>query len=127
MAGSGFKPEPAKKIMPDSRAQMIATCASTATRHGRVTRAVHARSQEIAMSSFYDELCEKLKKDPRLTKRGGARYDLGLLLFNARDSLRELWDAADSEVAEVRKKGHQPSPRLEAAVEELRPIFGGRS
>ena len=79
------------------------------------------------MSSLYDELSEKLKKDPRLTKRGGARYDLSLLLFNARDSLRELWDAADIEVTEARRAGDQPSKLLEAAVEKLRPIFGERS
>ena len=47
------------------------------------------------MSSLYDDLSEKLKKDPRRTKVDGARYDLSLLLFNARDSLRELWDAAE--------------------------------
>ena len=79
------------------------------------------------MSSLYDDLCEKLKKDPRLTKRGGARYDLSLLLFNAGDSLRELWEAADSEVTEAGSKGHRPSKRLEAAIEKLRPIFGKRS
>ena len=79
------------------------------------------------MSSLYDDLSEKLKKDPRLTKRGGARYDLGLLLFNARDSLRELWDAADIQVTEAKSEGRYPSERLEAAVEKLRPIFGERS
>ena len=79
------------------------------------------------MSSLYDDLSEKLRKDPRLTKRGGARYDLGLLLFNARDSLRELWDAANIEVTEARSKGYHPSELLEAAVEKLRPIFGDRS
>ena len=79
------------------------------------------------MSSLYDELSEKLKKDPRLTKRGGARFDLSLLLFNARDSLRALWDAADIEVTEARSEGRPPSELLEAAVEKLRPIFGERS
>lgn len=79
------------------------------------------------MSSLYDELCEKLKKDPRLTKRGGARYDLSLLLFNDRDSLRELWAAADIEVTTAMSEGHHPSDPLEAAVEKLRPIFGERS
>ena len=79
------------------------------------------------MSSLYDELSEKLNKDPRLTKRGGARYDLSLLLFNARDSLRELWDTADREVAQAKSEGHHPSELLEAAVEKLRPIFGERS
>ena len=80
-----------------------------------------------SMSSLYDELAEKLRKDPRLTKRGGARFDLSLLLFNARDSLRELWDTADIEVTKARSEGHPPSERLEAAVEQLRPIFGERS
>ena len=79
------------------------------------------------MSSLYDELSEKLKKDPRLTKRGGARFDLSLLLFNARDSLRELWDAANIEVTGAKSEGDQPSELLEAAVEKLRPIFGERS
>ena len=79
------------------------------------------------MSSLYDELSEKLKQDPRLTKRGGARYDLSLLLFNARDSLRELWDAANIEVTGAKSEGDQPSELLEAAVEKLRPIFGERS
>ena len=76
------------------------------------------------MSSLYDDLCEKLKKDPRLTKRGGPRFDISLLLFNARDSLRELWEAADTDLTEARREGHHPSERLEAAVEKLRPIFG---
>jgi hypothetical protein len=79
------------------------------------------------MSSLYDDLSEKLNKDPRLTKRGGARYDLGLLLFNARDSLRELWDAADRQVIEAKSEGYHPSERLQAAVEKLRPIFGEMS
>jgi len=43
------------------------------------------------MASLYDDLSRRLEQDPRLTKRGGARPDLGLLLFNAHDSLNELW------------------------------------
>jgi hypothetical protein len=78
------------------------------------------------MSSLYDDLSEKLKQDPRLTKKGGARYDIGLLLFNARDSLRELWEAADIEVTQSKSQGHHPSERLEAAVDKLRPLFGER-
>jgi hypothetical protein len=78
------------------------------------------------MGSLYDDLSEKLIKDPRLAKRGGARYDLGLLLFNARDSLRELWDAADNEITEAKRKSYHPSDLLETAVEKLRPIFGER-
>ena len=79
------------------------------------------------MSSLYDDLSEKLKKDPRLTKRGGARYDLSLLLFNARDSLRELWEAANFEVTKAKREGHHPSELLESSVEKLRPIFSDRS
>ena len=79
------------------------------------------------MISLYDDLSAKLKKDPRVTKRGGARYDIGLLLFNARDSLRELWDAAEIEVTKAKKEDYYPAELLEAAVEKLRPIFGERS
>ncbi len=78
------------------------------------------------MNSLYDELAEKLKKDPRLTKPSVARFDLGLLLFNSGDALRELWVAADGELAAARQEGRPPSARLEAAVEKLRPIFGER-
>ena len=78
------------------------------------------------MTSLYDDLSEKLKKDPRLTKKGGARFDLSLLLFNARDSLRELWDAAESQVTKAKREGYPPSELLQAAVEKLRPIFGER-
>jgi len=76
------------------------------------------------MSSIYDELSEKLKKDPRLTKTGGARYDLGLLLFNARDNLRDLWAAADRCV-QSRDAGNLGA--LREAVEKLRPLFGART
>lgn len=79
------------------------------------------------MNSLYEDLTEKLRKDPRLSKRGGARYDLSLLLFNARESVRELWDAAESELAAARSEARRPSESLEAAVEKLRPIFGERS
>ena len=78
------------------------------------------------MNSIYDDLSEKLKKDPRLIKKGGARVDLSLLLFNARESFRELWLAADHEVAKARREGLRPSESLESAVEKLRPIFGER-
>ena len=78
------------------------------------------------MKSLYDELMDKLKQDPRLTKPSVARFDLGLLLFNAGDALRELWIAAEVELATERQEGRTPSPQLEAAVEKLRPIFGAR-
>jgi hypothetical protein len=76
------------------------------------------------MSSLYDDLSKKLEEDPRLTKRGGPRYDLTLLLFNAREALRELWDAAENQVTEAKREGHPTPERLAAAVEKLRPIFG---
>lgn len=79
------------------------------------------------MTSLYDDLSEKLQKDPRLTKRGGPRVDLSLLLFNARDALHDLWVAADREVTHALNDGRVPSPSLEAAVEKLRPIFGERN
>jgi hypothetical protein len=75
------------------------------------------------MRSFYDDLSEKLKQDPRLTKHGGARFDLSLLLFNARESLHELWVAADRYL-----QSHDGAALvdLQDAVEKLRPIFGER-
>jgi hypothetical protein len=79
------------------------------------------------VNSLFDDLSEKLERDPRLTKRGGPRVDLSLLLFNARDSLRDLWDAADAEVAAAESHGRQPSERLQAAVEALRAVFGERA
>ncbi len=75
------------------------------------------------MSSLYDELSEKLARDPRLTRRGGARYDLGLLLFNARDALYQLWRAADRQVV---SGDARPSDDLRDVIEKLRPIFGDR-
>ena len=54
------------------------------------------------------------------------RFDLSLLLFNAGDSLRELWVAADGEIAAARQEGRTSSARLEAAVEKLRPFFRER-
>lgn len=79
------------------------------------------------MSSLFDELSEKLKQDPRLTRRGGPRFDLSLLLFNARESIHELWVAAEQEVTQARSQGQRPPEALEAAVEKLRPIFGERA
>ena len=76
------------------------------------------------MSSLYDDLAEKLAGDPRLTRRGGARYDLGLLLFDFREPLHELWEAADRSAA---SSGTEALERLQGAVEKLRPLFGERS
>ena len=71
--------------------------------------------------SLYEELTQKLQRDPRLTKRGGPRVDLSLLLFNAREDVRALWLAAEQEIG----GGQEPSA-LASAVEALRPIFGKR-
>jgi hypothetical protein len=79
------------------------------------------------MSTLYDELMQKVQKDPRLTKPSVARYDLSLLLFNAGSDLRDLWLAADAELAAAWQEGRQPSAQLEAAVTKLRPIFGERA
>ncbi len=76
------------------------------------------------MSSLYDDLSEKLKKDPRLTKKGGARYDLGLLLFNARDFLNELWETADRY---IRSRDTEALGDMHDAVEKLRQLFGEKS
>jgi hypothetical protein len=75
------------------------------------------------MPSLYDELNEKLKQDPRLTKRGGARYDLGMMLFDEREALHELWLAAERS---GRGGGADTLADLRAAVETLRPLFGER-
>lgn len=71
--------------------------------------------------SLYEELSEKLRRDPRLTKRGGPRVDLSLLLFNAREDVHALWRAAEQEVAAGRSAG-----ALAQALEALRPVFGAR-
>ena len=76
--------------------------------------------------SLYDELTEKLTKEPRLTKKGGPRVDLSLLLFNARADVHALWLAAEGEVARANAEGRPVPEILAAAVEQLKPIFGPR-
>jgi hypothetical protein len=76
--------------------------------------------------SLFDELTEKLQKDPRLTKKGGPRVDLSLLLFNARADVHALWLAAEGEVTRARREGRPAAEALVAAVEQLKPIFGAR-
>jgi hypothetical protein len=75
------------------------------------------------VSSLYDELAEKLRQAPRLTRRGGARADIGLLLFGARDELRELWAAAERC---LRSQDAAALGALGDAVEKLRPLYGER-
>ena len=76
------------------------------------------------MRSLFDDLTEKLNQDPRLTRRGGPRVDLSLFLFNNRESLRELWLAAD-------RAADSADPdallALRKAVDNLRSIFGERT
>ena len=76
------------------------------------------------MESLFDELSAKLAEDPRLSRRGGPRADLGLLMFNARDAVRDLWDAADRA---VRSGDARALEDLRTAAEALRPIFGERT
>lgn len=76
------------------------------------------------MKSVYDELSEKLEKDARLTKRGGPRVDIGLLLLSNRDALRDLWIAAERY---NRLHDTEASVALRDAVEKLCPLFGERS
>lgn len=75
------------------------------------------------MPSLYDELAEKLARDPRITKHSGARADLGLLMFNARDDVRELWVAAEAVVSAAPRGS---LGELAQAVDRLRPLFGER-
>ncbi|MGA2639715.1 MAG: hypothetical protein ABSG21_02280 [Spirochaetia bacterium] len=76
------------------------------------------------MNSLYDELSEKLKKDTRLTKRGGPRADIGLLLLSNRDALHDLWMAAERY---DRLHDTEALVALHNALEKLRPLFGERS
>lgn len=75
------------------------------------------------MQSIFDELSEKLARDPRVTKRGGPRIDLSVLLFNAREDIRDLWDAADRY---ARDRDQESLGHLADSVERLRPWFGSR-
>jgi hypothetical protein len=75
------------------------------------------------MPSLYDELSDKLKKDPRLTKNLIPRTDISLLLFNFRDDLRDLWIAADRSLD---SQDSEADGELRGAVEKLRPLFGDR-
>lgn len=71
------------------------------------------------MASLFDQLSDKIDEDPRVTKRGGARFDLTLLLFNARHAIRDLWLAADR----VASGDQSALGDLRSALDELRPIF----
>jgi hypothetical protein len=78
------------------------------------------------MSSLYDELSEKVARNAAVSKRGVSTFDLTLLMFNARDDVRDLWVAAEAELAAARAEEREPREDLATAVEKLRPIFGER-
>ncbi|MBN1154590.1 hypothetical protein JXB12_06660 [candidate division KSB1 bacterium] len=75
------------------------------------------------MISLFEELSAKLIKNPRLSSRSGARYDMILLLFNARDAIYELWKSADRylQTSDADALAH-----IQENVEKLRSIFGAR-
>ena len=76
------------------------------------------------MISLCDELLERIRQDPRVTKRGGARQDLGLLLFSRREELNELWKAAEREVL---NPSAEARAELGAALGRLKALFGERA
>lgn len=75
------------------------------------------------MKSVYDELSGKAERAASPTRRNGPRTDIGLLLMNYRDDLRDLWMAADSC---ARSLGEGAPEGLRAAIEKLRPFYGER-
>ncbi len=70
------------------------------------------------MTSIVDDLLEKIRRDPGVTKRGGARADLGMMLFAEREAINALWKAAAA--------CRGASEELDTAVEKLKPLFGER-
>ena len=82
-------------------------------------------SEEPSMKSVYDELADRLAKDPSLTRRSGPRQDIGILLFSERDAINALWKAAETVVADALVADGNVAG-LRAAVENLRPLFGER-
>ncbi|PKL24184.1 MAG: hypothetical protein CVV47_10565 [Spirochaetae bacterium HGW-Spirochaetae-3] len=76
------------------------------------------------MKSVYDELGERLAREPSVTKRSGPRQDIGILLFAERDAIADLWKAA---ARRVDSGGGSQDEDLRDAVERLRPLFGERA
>ncbi len=66
------------------------------------------------MTSLYENLAQKLKREGGGGRLGGARADISVLLFNYREAIHQLWLAADQ----------GDDDRLTQAVEALRPLFG---
>jgi hypothetical protein len=75
------------------------------------------------MKSIIDELLDKISLDPSLIKRSGPRQDLGLLLFNERAAINQLWKAAERRSLD---DSPEAGSELRAAVDKLRPLFGDR-
>lgn len=80
----------------------------------RMESTPQATKVDEAMTSLYETLAEKLKREGGGGRLGGARADISILLFNYREAIRELWLAGD--------KGDADG--VTEAVEALRPLFG---
>lgn len=78
------------------------------------------------MRSLFDELDDKVRREPSLRKQNMPRVDMSLLLFNARDDLRALWLAAHQAIVDDQAAGRVAPEALVAIVDKLRPIFGSR-
>lgn len=68
----------------------------------------------LCVTSLYETLAEKLRREGGGGRLGGARADISILLFNYREAIQELWLAADAGDRE----------RTAKALEALRPLFG---
>lgn len=75
------------------------------------------------MTSLYQDLAARLRDDPAPRRTGGPRYDIGVLLFNYRDDLDELYRAAERQ---LREPGDESAAHLAEVLERLRPFFGDR-
>ena len=78
------------------------------------------------MKSLYDELSDRLAKEPSQARRKGPRQDIGMLLFAQRDDIAALWKAAEASLLSDAEAGGEVDDGLRAAVERLRPLFGER-
>lgn len=87
--------------------------------HGMLAGRRERRRGGIKVISLFDELLEKASRESA-TSRGGARTDIGMLLFSRRAEIAALWKAAEA------AGGIAEDAKLRAAVEALRPLFGER-
>jgi hypothetical protein len=78
------------------------------------------------MLSLYEELAEKVDRDPRISAKNSGRQDLGILLFSRRAEIAALWKAAEAALAGASLSARDEAQELLAIVEKLRPIFGER-